>query len=358
MAAVKEKTLFIEQGRGTGRALPAPLSSAMLPSEHQQRPQEERERMSDPREGMASPGRRLRDAWTAAPLALPGVFNALVGRMAAQLGFRAVYLSGAALSASTALPDVGLLTLTEFVEAARTIASATRLPLLCDADTGFGEALNVERTVRLFEDAGAAGIHLEDQQLPKRCGHLSGKQLVDAEVMAAKIRAAVAARRDPDFVLIARTDSRGVAGFEESVRRARLYVAAGADAIFPEALESRDEFAAFARALAPMPLLANMTEFGRSPNLDFAELAEMGYRMVLYPVTALRAALRCAGGTDGHLAQGAPARSARPDADARRVVRLAGLCRLRGTRPILFQLKTNSPRKTRKTRKKIQKRVK
>ncbi|HEY7158913.1 MAG TPA: methylisocitrate lyase [Gemmataceae bacterium] len=250
--------------------------------------------MRDPREGTASPGRQLRDAWTAAPLAVPGVFNSLVGRIAEQLGFQAVYLSGAALSASAALPDVGLLTLTEFVEAARTIAAATCLPLLCDADTGFGEVLNVERTVHLFEDAGAAGIHLEDQQMPKRCGHLSGKQLVEAADMAAKIRAAVAARRDADFVLIARTDARGVAGFDEAVRRAQLYVAAGADAIFPEALESKDEFAAFARALAPVPLLANMTEFGRSPNLDFAELTELGYRMVLYPVTTLRVALRAA----------------------------------------------------------------
>ncbi len=241
---------------------------------------------------LGSPGQRLRAAFQAEPIAVPGVFNALVGRMAERLGFQAVYLSGAALSASLALPDVGLATLTEFVEAARSIAAATRLPLLCDADTGFGEALNVERTVRLFEDAGAAGIHLEDQQMPKRCGHLSGKQLVDAEGMAAKIRAAVSARRDADFVIIARTDAHGVAGFDEAVRRARLYVAAGADAIFPEALESREEFASFARALAPVPLLANMTEFGRSPSLDFAELSEMGYRLVLYPVTTLRVALR------------------------------------------------------------------
>src|SRR6516164_6361432 len=142
--------------------------------------------MTDPSHGSASPGRRLRDAWTASPIAIPGVFNALVGRIAERLGFRAVYLWGAALSASAALPDVGLLPLTEFVEAARSIASATRLPLLCDADTGFGEALNVERTVQLFEDAGVAGIHLEDQILPKRCGHLSGKVLVSPEEMAAK----------------------------------------------------------------------------------------------------------------------------------------------------------------------------
>jgi methylisocitrate lyase len=164
---------------------------------------------------------------------------------------------------------------------------------LCDADTGFGEALNAERTVRLFESAGAAGIHLEDQHLPKRCGHLSGKSLVEPEVMAAKIRAAVEARRDPDFVVMARTDARSVTGFDDAVRRARLYLDAGADAIFPEALEGSDEFAAFARKVRA-PLLANVTEFGRSPILDFAALAGMGYRMVLYPVTTLRVALRAA----------------------------------------------------------------
>ncbi|MCS6850619.1 MAG: methylisocitrate lyase [Gemmataceae bacterium] len=240
-----------------------------------------------------SPGRRLRAAWEAGPIMVPGVFNALVARMAERLGFAAVYLSGAALSAAAGLPDVGLLTLTEFVDEAGRISQATSLPLLCDADTGFGEALNVERTVRLLEAAGAAGIHLEDQQLPKRCGHLSGKSLVAAEVMAAKIRAAVAARRDPDFVIVARTDARGVEGFDAAVSRARLYREAGADAIFPEALESRDEFAAFAQAVAA-PLLANMTEFGRSPNLDFADLAGLGYRMVLYPLTAFRSAVYAA----------------------------------------------------------------
>ncbi len=240
-----------------------------------------------------SPGRHLREAWQRGAIPIPGVFNALVARMAERAGFQAVYLSGAALSAAAALPDVGLLTVTEFVEQARSITEATSLPLLCDADTGFGEALNVERTVRLFEGAGVAGIHLEDQHLPKRCGHLSGKSLVEPEAMAAKIRAAVAARRDPDFVVIARTDARGVHGFDDAVRRARLYLAAGADAIFPEALESADEFAAFARAVEA-PLLANMTEFGRSPNLDFATLAGLGYRMVIYPVTVFRAALGAA----------------------------------------------------------------
>jgi methylisocitrate lyase len=249
--------------------------------------------MATGQERSASPGSRLRAAWSQPPALVPGVFNALVARMAERLGFPAVYLSGGALSAAAGVPDVGLLTLTEFVEAARVITQATTLPLLCDADTGFGEALNVERTVHLFEAAGAAGLHLEDQQLPKRCGHLSGKSLVEPEVMAAKLRAATAARRDPDFVIIARTDARGVTGFEDAVKRARLYLEAGADAIFPEALESAEEFAAFARAV-PAPLLANATEFGRSPKLDAAALATLGYRLILYPLTAFRVALRAA----------------------------------------------------------------
>jgi methylisocitrate lyase len=241
----------------------------------------------------SSPGRRLRAAWSAATIAIPGVDNALVAKMAECLGFQALYLSGGALSAAYGVPDVGLLTLSEFVAAARTLAQATSLPLLCDADTGFGEALNVERTVRQFEDAGAAGIHLEDQQLPKRCGHLSGKSLIEAEAMAAKLRAAAAARRDPDFVIMARTDARGVTGFDDAVRRARLYLEAGADAIFPEALESPEEFAAFAQAV-PAPLLANNTEFGKSPNLDMAAFSRLGYRMVLFPLTAFRAAMKAA----------------------------------------------------------------
>ncbi len=240
-----------------------------------------------------SPGRRLREAWQRQTIAVPGVFCPLVAKIAERLGHQAVYLSGGALSASLGLPDVGLVTQTEFAEEARRITRATSLPLLCDADTGFGEALNVERTVRLFEEAGAAGLHLEDQQMPKRCGHLSGKSLVTAEEMAAKVRAAAAARRDPDFVLIARTDARGVHGFDEAVRRARLYLQAGADAIFPEALETPEEFAAFAQAV-PAPLLANNTEFGRSPNLDVATFARLGYRLVLFPLTAFRTALKAA----------------------------------------------------------------
>jgi methylisocitrate lyase len=225
---------------------------------------------------------------------IPGAFNALTAKLAERLGFAAVYLSGGALSAGWAgLPDIGLLTATEFAGQAAMLARATSLPLLCDADTGFGEAIHVERTVRLFEEAGAAGLHLEDQVQPKRCGHLSGKAVVDVATMVAKIQAACAARCDPDFVIVARTDARSVEGFDAAVARANAYRAAGADMIFPEALESSEEFAHFAQAVAA-PLLANMTEFGRSPLLSFDELACLGYRAVLYPLTAFRAAMRAA----------------------------------------------------------------
>ena len=243
-----------------------------------------------------SPGRRLREAWAAGPVAIPGAFNALTAKLVERLGFRAVYLSGGALSASTGVPDVGLLTLTEFAEEARRLTAATSLPLVCDADTGFGEALNVERSVQVLEAAGAAGIHLEDQLFPKRCGHLSGKSLVEPAAHAAKIRAAVAARRDADFVVIARTDARGVTNFADAVRRAHMYLDAGADAIFPEALETADEFARFAREV-PAPLLANMTEFGKGPLLTVGELGAMGYKLVLYPLTAFRAAMKAAADT-------------------------------------------------------------
>lgn len=239
----------------------------------------------------SSPGKRLRQAWESEIVMLPGVFCPLMAKMAERLGFAGVYLSGGALSATTGVPDIGLLTLTEFTHEAARIARATELPLLCDADTGFGEVLNVERTVREFEAAGAAGIHLEDQTLPKRCGHLTGKSLIEPEAMASKIRAAVAAKADPDFVIMARTDARSVNGFEDAVERARLYRSAGADTIFPEALESEAEFRAFAERV-PGPLLANMTEFGRSPLMTAEKLGELGYRLVLYPLTGLRAALK------------------------------------------------------------------
>ncbi len=241
-----------------------------------------------------SPGRKLREAWAVGPLAIPGAFNPLCAKLAERIGFRAVYLSGGALSASNGVPDIGLLTLTEFVQAAQLTAQATSLPLLCDADTGFGEALNVERTVKLFEGAGVAGIHLEDQEMPKRCGQLSGKKVIEAKDMAAKIRAAVAAKRDRDFVIIARTDAKGVNGFDDAVKRAMMYLDAGADAIFPEAMESRAEFERFAKAVPGAVLLANMTEFGKSPLLDVKTLGEIGYRLVLFPLTAFRAAMKAA----------------------------------------------------------------
>lgn len=240
-----------------------------------------------------SPGRRLRDAWTNGVILLPGVFSPFVARLAERIGFQAVYLSGGALSASQGVPDIGLLGLTEFAEETRRITQVCTLPLVCDADTGFGDALNVERTIRILESAGAAAVHLEDQLLPKRCGHLSGKSLVEPSIMAAKIRAAVAARRDPNFIIIARTDARGVTGFADAVARAQLYAEAGADMIFPEALETSDEFEQFAHAV-PRPLLANMTEFGKSPHLNAATLGQMGYRLVLFPLTAFRVAMQAA----------------------------------------------------------------
>lgn len=240
-----------------------------------------------------SPGRALREIWAKETVILPGVFSPLVARMAERVGFKAAYLSGGALSAGNGVPDIGLLSVTEFASAAQMIASATQLPILSDADTGFGESLQVERTVHLFERAGVAGIHLEDQLMPKRCGHLTGKSLTSAKEMAAKIRAAVASRQDPDFVIMARTDARGVTNMDDAVRRAEMYLEAGADAIFPEALENEAEFAEFARRV-PSPLLANMTEFGRSPNLDAQTLSQMGYKMILFPLTAFRVAMKSA----------------------------------------------------------------
>lgn len=239
-----------------------------------------------------SPGKALRDAAAAGTLRIPGAFNALVGRMIEDAGFPAMYLSGAAFSAGAlAIPDIGLFTLTELVTELTRLTRQVNAPVIVDADTGFGEAINTERTVKELEAAGAAAIQLEDQQLPKRCGHLSGKSLVAPEEMCAKIRAAVAARRNPDLVILARTDARGVYGLDDAISRAKQYVAAGADWIFPEALADRDEFARFAREV-PVPLVANMTEFGKSPLLDFDELAKLKYAGVLYPVTLMRIAMK------------------------------------------------------------------
>ena len=220
----------------------------------------------------------------------PGAHDALSARLIAAHGFPAVYMTGAGTTVSLGVPDIGLLSLDEMVKNAAAIAEAVSVPVISDADTGYGNAVNVLRTVRHFEAAGVAAIHLEDQVAPKRCGHVAGKQVVSAEEAAGKIAAACAARRDPDFVIIARVDARAVEGFEAAVRRGQLYRQAGADVIFPEALESREEFAEFARRV-DAPLLANMTEFGRTPIIDSEEFAALGYRMVIYPASALRVAL-------------------------------------------------------------------
>ena len=223
---------------------------------------------------------------------MPGVPNASMARQVEQAGFHAVYISGAGLANCTAgLPDVGLLTLNEVATLAGFIARAVKIPAIVDADTGFGGAENVGRTIYELERAGLAGCHLEDQEFPKRCGHLAGKRLVETDEMSAKIRAAVAAKRDRDFLVIARTDSRALEDFEGAVQRAHAYLAAGADAIFPEALQTKEEFRDFALEVKA-PLLANMTEFGKSPLLSVQELDELGYRMVIFPQSAFRVSMK------------------------------------------------------------------
>ncbi len=237
--------------------------------------------------------RRLRDLIAAKTVQMPGAFNALTARAIEKAGFEAVYVSGAGLSnAVYGLPDVGLITLTEAVAHAKAICSAVTVPVVVDGDTGFGETINMMRTVTEMEAAGVSGIHFEDQVLPKKCGHLDGKELISAEAMAEKLRAACASRSDKDLLIIARTDARGVTNFADAVDRAKRYLDAGADAIFPEAMQSADELAEFASKVKA-PLLANMTEFGKTPLLPLKDLERMGYRMVIYPQTALRVA--CAG---------------------------------------------------------------
>lgn len=239
-----------------------------------------------------TPGRALRELVSDEAIQVVGAPHALAARLIQRCGFHAIYLSGATLSNSVlGLPDVGLLTLTELAQHAAYITRSVDVPLIVDADTGFGDIGNVERTVVELEGAGAAAIQIEDQQFPKRCGHLRGKSLVDVDVMCAKIRAAVEARSSDELVVIARTDARGVEGLDEALERARRYIAAGADWIFPEAPRSREEFSRFSDEL-DVPLMANMTEFGQSPLLSFAELAELGYQAVLYPVTLQRVAMK------------------------------------------------------------------
>jgi methylisocitrate lyase len=223
-------------------------------------------------------------------LRFPGAFSPLVATLIEELGFDGVYISGAVLSADLGLPDIGLITLTEVSRRGHEIARVTNLPALIDADTGFGEPMNAARTVRVLEDLGLAGCHIEDQVNPKRCGHLDNKTVVGTADMVQRIRAAASARRDPDFIVCARTDARAIEGLDAAIARAQAYVDAGADMIFPEALANAAEFAAFRKAIS-VPILANMTEFGKSELLDVKALREAGVNIVIYPVTTLRLAM-------------------------------------------------------------------
>jgi len=223
-------------------------------------------------------------------LRFPGAFNPLSAKLIQEKGFEGVYISGAVLAADLGYPDIGLTTLTEVSQRGYQISRATNLPSLIDVDTGFGEAMSMARTIFELENLDLSGCHLEDQVNPKRCGHLDGKQLVATATMVQRIRAAVDARRDPDFLIMARTDARASEGLEAAIERARAYVAAGADAIFPEALHDQREFEAFRKAI-DVPLLANMTEFGKSRLLDRQTLENLGFNLVIYPVSTLRSAM-------------------------------------------------------------------
>ncbi len=239
---------------------------------------------------------RLREVLAEHTVAIPGTFNALTAMQIERAGYEASYVSGAAISASRGLPDTGLISLADMSGEAATIARAVSIPIIVDADTGYGPPTVVREAVRAFEEAGLAGMQIEDQEMDKKCGHLSGKRLVPVPEMAAKIHAAVQAKRDRDFMIVARTDARGVDGLDAAIQRAAAYVEAGADALFPEALESAEEFRAFAREIRgagiTVPLIANMTEFGRTPYLSVGDFESLGYRGVLFPVTALRAAMQ------------------------------------------------------------------
>ncbi|MBW2149711.1 MAG: methylisocitrate lyase [Deltaproteobacteria bacterium] len=225
-------------------------------------------------------------------LMAPGAHDALTARIAERCGFEAVYMTGAGtVNTQLGMPDHSIITLTEMVQSAARMARATTLPIVSDADTGYGGVLNVMRTVKEFQLAGISGIHIEDQVMPKRCGHVEGKEVIPMEEMMGKIRAACHARTEPDFLIIARVDARAPLGFDEAVRRGRAYLEAGADMIFPEALASEDEFRTYAREVSA-PLLANMTEYGKTPYITAAQFQEMGYRMVIYPASAMRVAIK------------------------------------------------------------------
>ena len=225
-------------------------------------------------------------------LVAPGAFDGLSARLVEQAGFETVYLSGGAVARSAALPDLGLMTMSEVIERARQVVAAVKIPVLADADTGYGNALSVVRTVREFERAGVAAIHIEDQVTPKRCGHLDGKEVIPQEEMKDKIRAALEARSDPDFIVIARTDARAVNGLDDAIARARAFVKLGADAAFVEAAESEAELEKIARELEDVPLIVNMTRGGKTPLLPASRLQAMGYRVAIYPSDTQRAAMK------------------------------------------------------------------
>jgi methylisocitrate lyase len=242
------------------------------------------------------PGKRLRDLMSRGTVMCPGAFNALVARQIAKTGFEACYISGGATANVAGYPDIGLITLTEMTRTIREIANASKLPVIADADTGYGEVECVIRTVIEYERAGAAGMHIEDQVFPKRCGHLDGKELIPVEEMCEKVSAAAKHRLSKDFIVIARTDARSVNGITAAIERANAYRQAGADMIFPEGLEAEKEFAEFAKR-SPGLLLANMTEFGKTPDIPAPRFEELGYQLVIYPLSMMRLAM-------GHVAHG------------------------------------------------------
>lgn len=236
------------------------------------------------------PGTRLRSEMANGTVACPGAFTALVARAVARAGFKATYVSGGATANTAGVPDIGLLSLTEVCRTIREVADASGLPVIADADTGYGEAEMAARTVVEYERNGAAGLHLEDQVFPKRCGHLDGKTLIPTDHMVEKVEAAVAAKHHPDFIICARTDARSVDGLDAAIERGQAYRDAGADMIFPEGLGSIEEFSAFAEG-CPGLLLANMTEFGKTPMIHIDRFKELGYDLVIYPVTMQRIAM-------------------------------------------------------------------
>ena len=252
------------------------------------------EKRADLRKALAS-GRLLQ---------VPGAFNPLCAQLIERKGFDGVYVSGAVISADLCLPDVGLATMTEFANRGHQIARVTDLPAIIDVDTGFGEPMAAARTIQVMDDMGLAGCHIEDQVMPKRCGHLDGKEVVDTAVMAKRVKAAADAKKDPDFLLIARCDARAVEGLDKAIARMQAYVDAGADMIFPEAMRDESEFEAVRKALG-VPILANMTEFGKSKLLNKTTLESLGVNMVIYPVTSLRLAMgACDRGFDAILRDG------------------------------------------------------